>query len=332
MAKQYISNFNELDCLRGIAYKLGGNAGGANELGALRTIVTLLDVVPGNRTVGNMNEVDCLRAIVRHYAAAGPAFDADAQDFFTRGEAAGGTYAATTKTAVNAYVVGTKADGDWELINHENLFCTDGFTGMTVPLKVGFGAATDTIFNFVAGDYSLATGLTGNGVNKYLNTVLLANALTANDTHLAVYNRTSGAAGGNLTMGTKNTASSLNFDLFAPFSDGTIYSDQYNETGGQGRLSFAITGAAGFIIGTRTAANVHTIYRNGSSVAANASTGGSLPALAIFVFARNDSGTPTGHVAHNLAAYSIGSGVSAAAAARRNARMQTLQTAFSRNV
>lgn len=72
MGKTYISSYNELDCLRGIAHKLGGNAASANEIDALRTIVTRLDVVPGNRTVGNMNKVDCLRAIVRHYASATP--------------------------------------------------------------------------------------------------------------------------------------------------------------------------------------------------------------------------------------------------------------------
>lgn len=72
MGKTYISSYNELDCLRGIAHKLGGNAASANQIDALRTIVTRLDAAPGNRTVGNMNEVDCLRAIVRHYATAEP--------------------------------------------------------------------------------------------------------------------------------------------------------------------------------------------------------------------------------------------------------------------
>jgi hypothetical protein len=40
-------------------------------------------------------------------------FDADAQAFFDRVTAAGGTLSATEKTAVNTLVVTMKADGTW---------------------------------------------------------------------------------------------------------------------------------------------------------------------------------------------------------------------------
>lgn len=65
MAKS-VANYNELDCLRGTAHKLGGNAANKNEIGALRTIVTRLNAVPAGSTVGNMGEMQCLRAIVNH--------------------------------------------------------------------------------------------------------------------------------------------------------------------------------------------------------------------------------------------------------------------------
>lgn len=67
MSKQHVGNYNELDCLRGIAQKLGGNAANRNELGALRIIVTQLGAIPEGRYVSNMNEIQCLRAIVGSY-------------------------------------------------------------------------------------------------------------------------------------------------------------------------------------------------------------------------------------------------------------------------
>lgn len=67
MSKQHVGNYNELDCLRGIAQKLGGNAANRNELGALRVIVTQLGAIPEGRYISNMNEIQCLRAIVGSY-------------------------------------------------------------------------------------------------------------------------------------------------------------------------------------------------------------------------------------------------------------------------
>lgn len=67
MSKQHVGNYNELDCLRGIAQKLGGNASNKNELGALRVIVSQLGAIPEGRYISNMNEIQCLRAIVGSY-------------------------------------------------------------------------------------------------------------------------------------------------------------------------------------------------------------------------------------------------------------------------
>lgn len=323
MGKTYISSYNELDCLRGIAHKLGGNAASANELGALRTIVTQLDAAPGNRTVGNMNEVDCLRAIVRHYAAAGPSFDADVSDWAdVRVPAAGGAVSAATKDTVNAFTLAAKTKGYWPKLNRVSIFGTNGFTGLNVPLKVGLGAATDTFVNFVAGDYSLATGLTGNGTTKYLNTGLLANALTNNDTHAAIYDRSLVS----VTCAAGERAS-LRMIVFGS----QIFSDQYDSA--NGRVATAgLTGAMGFACTSRTASNSHVIYRNGVSVANNATSGGALTAISMYVFAENNAGVAASLSAASLGAYSFGSGLTAADAANYNTDMEALQDALGRGV
>lgn len=255
-------------------------------------------------------------------------YDADAQDFFTRGEANGGTYSATTKAAVNAFVVSAKANGYWTKLTRINLFCGDQLAAALVPLKVGGGGATDTNVNFVGGDYSEATGLTGNGTTKYLNTGLLANALTANDTHIAAYNRSSTTG---FAMG---VVAATRFNLNAPLSgDGKVYSDQYNDTTGRLVTTLAIGTPYGFLVGSRTASNAHVIYRNGSSVDSNATGGSAVPAAAIFVFASNNGlGTPNTHSANAIGGYSVGAGLTGANAASYYTDIQAAMTAFGRAV
>jgi hypothetical protein len=258
--------------------------------------------------------------------------DADAAAWAAAVTAAGGTYSAAGLAASSAFVVSAKAAGYWTKLNRINLFAGGGgtaaqnLTGTLVPLKVGGGSATETNVNFVAGDYTEATGLTGNGSTKYLNTGLIANtSLTLNDTHLAVYNRSSTAAAGGLTMGVNSE-----FSLQAPFSDGNAYSDQYNTVAG--RVSGALAAPYGFVVGSRTAAASHTIYRNAVSVATNATSGGTLSLLATFVFACNSGGSPALFISQPLAGYSIGSGLSGADVTAYNTHMQAFQTALGRNV
>lgn len=92
--------------------------------------------------------------------------DPDAADYFARIVAAGSTISAGNQAAVNAFVVGCKADGIWSAIKASCILAgADDLTGALVPL-VG---AAPTNFNFVAGDYSRTTGLKGDGLSKNLN-------------------------------------------------------------------------------------------------------------------------------------------------------------------
>jgi hypothetical protein len=254
--------------------------------------------------------------------------DADAQAWADAVTGAGGTYSAATLTAVSSFCVSAKANSYWTKLTRINVFAGNQLAAALVPLKVGGGNATDTNVNFVSGDYTEATGITGNGTTKYLNTGLLANALTANSTHLAVYNRSSLNAANNISIGANAATDVLKF--FAPFSDGVAYSDMYNNAGG--RVSNAVTTPFGMLVASRTASNAHAIYRNGVSLATNATSGGSLPARAIYVFAANNTGTTEGYISAALGAYSIGSGLTAGDVTAYNTDMQALMTAFGRNV
>lgn len=243
----------------------------------------------------------------------------------------GGTYSASTLAAVSTFCKAAKASGYWSKLNRINLFCGDQLAACLVPLKVGGGSATETNVNFVAGDYSEATGLTGNGSTKCLRTGLVPSAsLTLNDTHLAVYNRSSGTAG--FSIGALDSTSQTTV-LYAPFEGGTTgLSDQYNQTVGAGRVASTLTAPFGFVVGSRTAAAAHAIYRNGSLLNSNTGSGGSLSTFEIYVGATNQAGTATTLSTGAMAGYSIGSGLTSTDVSNYNTDMQSFQQALGRNV
>src|SRR6478736_153668 len=119
-----------------------------------------------------------------------PGVDGDAVAWAIAVLAAGGTYSVSTLAAVSNFCVSAKAASLWTKLNRVNLFCGDQLAAALVPLKVGGGSATDTNVNFVGGDYTEATGLTGNGTTKYLRTGHVLTSLPAQSTSLGVYCRT----------------------------------------------------------------------------------------------------------------------------------------------
>jgi hypothetical protein len=258
-------------------------------------------------------------------------FDADARAWAANVLTNSGTYSTATLVAVSNFCRSAKAAGIWSKLTRVNLFAGDQLAAALAPLKVGGGNATDTNVNFVSGDYTEATGLTGNGSTKYLDSGLQASALTLNDTHLAFYNRAS-VANGNVHMGARDGSFNGVF-LAAPLAaDQKVYSDIYSGAGG-GRLASAsaIGTPYGFIVGSRTAANLHTIYRNGSSIGSNTTTNGSLPALNIYVVGGNANGTAL-YTSNPAGAYSIGSGLTAGEVASYATIMEAFQDALNRGV
>lgn len=112
-------------------------------------------------------------------------YDSNAQACITAVETADGQALETAvKDAINAFVVGCKADSNWTAIKASCILAgARTLAGALVPL-VG---AAPTNFNFVSADYNRKTGLLGNGSTKYLNTNRNNNADPQNSKHLAVY-------------------------------------------------------------------------------------------------------------------------------------------------
>jgi hypothetical protein len=257
----------------------------------------------------------------------GPAVDPDAAAWAAAVTGNGGTYSGATLTAVSDFVVSAKASGYWTKLNRINLFCGDQLAAALVPLKVGGGNATDTNVNFVGGDYTEATGLTGNGTTKYLRTGLIPSvSLTLDDTHLAIYNRASASAVSN------QWGAGGPMIFYAPHTGASLISDQYNSTTGRVGPTAAIGTPYGFLIASRNGAGEHTVYRNAVSLGTNATSGGALPAIECYVFASNNFGGPAAINDGARGGYSIGSGLSAADVTAYNTHMETFQDALARGV
>jgi hypothetical protein len=121
----------------------------------------------------------------------GVAYDTDAQAYINAVEAAdtaagvSGGLEAATKDAINAFVVGCKADGIWTAIKASCILAgARTLAGALVPL-VG---TAPTKFDFVgATDYNRKTGLVGNGSTKYLDSNRASNADPQDSHHLSIY-------------------------------------------------------------------------------------------------------------------------------------------------
>lgn len=257
----------------------------------------------------------------------GVSVDTDAAAWAAAVTANGGTYSPTTLAAVSKFAKSAKANGYWTKLIRINLFAGDQLAAALVPLKAGGGTATDTNMNFVSGDYSETTGLTGNGSTKYLKTGLVPSAiLTLNDTHQAVYNRAASATGGLIHIGARDGTNFL--ELLAPNSDGFAYARAYDVNTVDG----AVVAPYGLMVASRTAANAFSLYEHGVLRASSATSAGALVGFETYVFATNSSGAPLGHTSHPLGSYSTGGGLTAAEALAYSADMQTFQTDLGRNV
>jgi hypothetical protein len=123
-------------------------------------------------------------------------YDTDAQTYITAVETADGqSLEVATKDAINAFVVGCKADGIWNAIKASCIMAgARTLAGALIPLK----GTAPTNFNFVSGDYDRKTGLAGNGSTKYLDSNRQNASDPDNSRHQSAYVST-----GNSTAGSR---------------------------------------------------------------------------------------------------------------------------------
>lgn len=241
-------------------------------------------------------------------------FDPDFAAYLAAGIVNGSTMGAANQTAVNAFIVGCKADGIWSAIKASCLLCAwDSLAGALTPL-VG---AAPTNFNFDANDYSRTTGLKGDGSTKYLNSNRNNNADPQDSRHLYT----------SMTVADTTTAS-LSWYIGGVFINGGSYVAKANAAGTShsfrsagSNLNRTVSRATGgWGVGRQNSSEVERLAAGSIDTFANASA---IPAShQIGVFATGLGATPTDS---RLSFYSIGEGLDLTLL---DARLTTLMAAL----
>lgn len=254
--------------------------------------------------------------------------DAVTTDFAARVASNSGTINGSSLSAVDTFVLTLKGAGLWTKLLRCNLFVGDQLAACMVPLVVGAGGAVDTNVNFVSGDYTPTTGLSGDGSTKYINTGL---AITTATGGLSAYVRTNLAAQAGYIMGVSANGGA---DLYRM---GKAAAGTFDNFWGQSSTaSKTETSPAGFYHGIRRGGTENKWYRGAVEQASSstACTPAGQPTLPLFIFARNNVTAGVfleGGV--KLAGYAVDDGTMTAGqeAAWYNA-WQALQVALGRSV
>jgi hypothetical protein len=254
-------------------------------------------------------------------AGGGGSYDTDAQAYFT----AEGITSTGDKDAIDALIVGLKADGVWTKIKVLHLGYGTGLVNAKSPGTLDATAPNGVTIN--------ASGYTFNGTNQYLNTGLNPNTHLTNATEWHAF----------------YVKSSTDDKAVSGAHDGS--SSSYFFPRSSGNISFRISGASDLNGGANASAAGTYVFRvretgvnentrgtkNGTQFYSNAVASGTsdTPNETIYIGAFSNAGTPVSHNASTLGIYIIGGGASGDATdadmANIYTRINTFITATSRN-
>jgi len=256
----------------------------------------------------------------------------DVVSWFDRATTAGGTISGTAFDACEQMVL------RWELagilptirIGLEMPFLGTNLAAALTPLYIPTGK-TISSFNFVAGDWTEATGLDAGESNnsKYLDLgIIPSDVSTSTSGRLAFYSRRQQGAGGGVDIGAYSSGTS-SFLLHASDGGNFIFDCYSNQAS---RTAAANTNTLGLFAGSRTANNSAVIYRNATSAASINSSAGTLPTNSIYAFAFNVVAGPASFVSRLLSHVGAGRGLTAAQHTNYYNGIQAKETLMGRNV
>jgi hypothetical protein len=257
--------------------------------------------------------------------------DVDAQAFFNRVTAAGGTLTATERTAVNDLVISMKATGTWT--GMKAIYPMVGGSAAACAQNLKSSSFTGT---FSSGWTFSSLGITPNGISAFLNTNFIPSSQSINNnTHMSFYSR-SNIQEPKTDMGIFKAAD-VRWSMEANYySAGVSYgfaSDQYNYS--TGRASGANTNSQGFYLGTRTNSTTHKGFKNNTQLGTtNTGASGNITNIDanIYIGGTNAVGQPALYSSKQFAFASIGDGLTDTQASDLYNSVQTFQTTLGRQV
>lgn len=259
-----------------------------------------------------------------------PTYGSEVTAWYAAVVAAGGTANEQTLDGLDAFVTAAKAKGYWSQLLRFNPFLGDQLAAALIPLKAGGGNATETnVGPFVAGDYTLAGGLTGDGSTKWLRTGWIPSTelVTTLDAHFGLFVLTA--------------PTSANRNFIGSLTSGNNFFSQYRTTGTQyfqnlGRDIANITPTfanppAGHLVTSVTASATGAFYQNAAAngTIPNATTNNRSP-VECYVFDINNNGAHIGACPMRLGGYHFGLGLTAQNVSDLYSDLLTLHTAVGR--
>jgi len=298
---------------------LGGvNDGGSlnSPLGAQYAFFSLGDGLTDTRAANFYTAVQTFQTTLGRSIGTQTVSDADAQAFVTAASITDQVQA----TAVNNLVIGLKADGLWTKM--AAIYPFVGGTAASHKFNLKNPLDTDAAYRLVfnGGWTHSSTGALPNGTNAFADTKLNASTVLAsfNSNHISYYSRTQ-----NLTdsanMGGGSGSAYLTLERSTQWNGNTF-------------LNFAVDPTTSLFINTRTANNVQKLYRNGSQLGSTNTATSTISANAALYLGARNIGGGNQYSVRECALASIGDGLSDAESANLYTRVQTYQTALSRNV
>jgi hypothetical protein len=262
-------------------------------------------------------------------APAGATYDPDAQDYFDRSVALGGyDLSEGEKSAVNTYIVGLKAASVWDKVYDQCLYTGATAAAHSVTLR---GRESGLMTDFGAPAHSAMGVGPLDGTTQYqLTNVYASIALTANNTHLAIYSRTAGAGGSGDIDFSAILADNQSLFIIIRRNTGASYAAAYDQNTASGLLATTVADGSGLFVASRTSAGDHRYYRNAALLASQSTTGGALPATYLAVGSGGGSATNF-KSARQYCFWSAGLGLTPTEVATFTTLVNNLQTALGRN-
>ena len=255
-------------------------------------------------------------------SVSGTATDTDAQAFFDRVTAAGGSLSLTEQNAVNQLVLDLKANSLWNSMTA--IYPMVGASAAACAQNLKSSSYTGS---FSGGWTYTNTGVLPNGTNAYMDTGLNSSTvLSLNNLHFSVYLRTN-TDGLKVDLGVYNNSLSTGINIFTRFSN-----ILYLRLNDDDLSTISTTDSRGFKLGTRNNSTTKNIFNNNvkTSVTSNSI---SLVNLNVYLAAFNNTVGGINYYSDRQNAFaSLGLGLSDTDSANFYTNVQTFQTSLSRQV
>jgi hypothetical protein len=250
-------------------------------------------------------------------SSGGASFDVDAQAFFDRVTAAGGTLSATEQTAVNTLVIDMKSAGIWTPM--KAIYPMVGASAAACAQNLKSSSFTGT---FTSGWTFASTGVTPNGTSAYFDTLITNTTLIMTNCSWGFYSRTnSDALQSDIGLGAAEVLTRLGNVLYCDMPDSA------------NRLTPSNTDSLGFYSMCNDSTNGYKIYKNGSSISSNSFVNRTFQSgYNMLLSAYQEGGVIARYSNRQLAFGYASNGINTTEASDFYTAVQTFQTTLSRQV